>query len=115
MKFIVSVYQHCIGMIEWLGRHRRYRLIAVSAITGGWMYVDSVAHQICWVQSQLVNAGTPLEISEGDAQTMLNPESVLGWERIDPGDRVWYSDINQLIAAAKSELAKRGADATEVA
>jgi hypothetical protein len=115
MNFFTACGRKFDALLDWLCSHRRYRLIAVSALTGGWVYLDSARNQICWVQSQLVDAGTPLEISASDAQTMLNTESGLGWEKVTPDDRTWYSDLNQLVAVAKSELAKRGADINEVA
>jgi len=115
MNFFTAFRRKLDAMLSWLCSYRRYRLIAVSALTGGWMYLDAARNQICWVQSPLVDAGTPLEISVRDAQTMLNPESGLGWDKVTPDDRTWYSDVDQLVAVAKSELAKRGASINEVA
>lgn len=114
MNFFTARIARFNEALDWLCSHRRYRLIAVNVLTGGWIYLDSAAKQIYWVQSPLMDAGTQLAISESDVQVMLNSESGLGWDKFTPIGLTWYSDIDQLIAVAKSELVKRGACITKV-
>lgn len=106
MHIVLIITNWINRFLETAARFRCYTLLGVNPVTGGWIYYDSAYKQHCLVQSGLADYGTPIEIDETEASSLLQSEA-LDWVPVQPGI-TWFADLDRLDRYAREELIRNG-------